>query len=103
MRTANDIYGKKLLQEALDPVGIVALQKSIAPHDEQFSDVYCEPLPDRPPKEQVPHLGLAYEMTAQRCTVEPSSKTPTVQDLRGYARKQLNLHHQLCKDLGDKN
>lgn len=103
MRLIQDVYSKKLLQEALDPVDVVELQKPIAPHDEQYSDVYCQPRPNRPPREEVPHLGLLWDMTAKRCTVEPSSKTPTVNVLRSYARKQLNLHHQLCKDDADEN
>ena len=30
----------------------------------QYSDVFCKPRPNRPPKEQVPHLGALWEMTA---------------------------------------
>lgn len=103
MRSLQDVYSKKLLQEALDPVDAVELQKAIAPHDTLYSDVFCQPRLNRPPREEVPHLGIVWDMTAQTCTIEPSSKTPTVKDLRGYARKQLNLHHQLCKETGDEN
>ena len=101
MRMVEDVFTKKLLQEALDPVDAVELQKPVAPHDTQYSDVFCQPRPMRPAKEQVPHLGVLWEMTASTCTIEPSSKTPTVPELRGLARKQLNLHHQLSKAAGD--
>lgn len=101
MRLYSDVYSKKLLQEALDPVELVELQKPVSPHDSQYCDVFCEPRPERPPKGHVPHLGLLYEMTAATCSIEPCSKTPTVADLRGLARKQLSLHHQLCKAASD--
>src|SRR5688572_15527502 len=98
MRTmVADGFSKTLLQEALDPVDAVELQKPVPSHDDQYSDVFCQPRPNRPPREQVPHLGLLWDMTATVCTIEPCSKTPTLTALRMLARKQLNLHHQLCK------
>ena len=102
MRNVQDVFVKKLLQEALEPVDAVQLQKPIAPHDEQYSDVFCKPLPDRPLRELVPHLGLVWDMTVNLCTIEPCSTTITVAMLRELARKQLSLYHQLCKDAGDR-
>lgn len=101
MRFYRDVYSKKLLQEALDPVDAVEAQKQVAPHDPQYCDLFCQPRTERLPKSQVPHLGVLWEMTAQICTIEPCSKTPTVAELRGLTRKQLNLHHELCKSAGD--
>lgn len=98
MRTmVADGFSKTLLQEALDPVDAVELQKPVPSHDDQYSDVFCQPRPNRPTREQVPYLGLLWDMTATVCTIEPCSKTPTLTALRMLARKQLNLHHQLCK------
>lgn len=101
MRFYRDVYSKKLLQEALDPVDAVEAQKQVAPHDPQYCDLFCQPRVDRLPKSEVLHLGVLWDMTAQICTIEPCSKTPTVTDLRGLARKQLNLHHELCKSASD--
>jgi len=101
MRFAEDAYSKNLLEEALEPVDVVELQKPVDPHDTQYSDVFCEPRPNRPPKEHVPHLGELWEMTAITCSIEHESKTPTVLDLRGLARKQLSLHHLLSKQAAD--
>lgn len=97
MRFLDDLFSKVLLQEALDTVSVVELQKPVVPSDAQYSDVFCEPRPNRLPKSEVPHLGVLWEMTATTCTIEPFSRTPTVADLRALARKQLGLHHQLCK------
>ena len=91
-----DLFAKVLLQEALDVVSEVELQKLVVPSDSQYSDVYCEPRPQRPPKQEVPYLGVLWEMTRTVCTFEPFSQTPTVANLRALARKQLALHHQLC-------
>jgi hypothetical protein len=96
MRFMEDLFAKVLLQEALDVVSEVELQKLVVPSDSQYSDVYCEPRPQRPPKQEVPYLGVLWEMTRTICTFEPFSQTPTVTNLRALARKQLALHHQLC-------
>jgi hypothetical protein len=96
MRFMEDLFAKVLLQEALDVVSEVELQKLVVPSDSQYSDVYCEPRPQRPPKQEVPYLGVLWEMTQTICTFEPFSQTPTVTNLRALARKQLALHHQLC-------
>jgi hypothetical protein len=96
MRFMEDLFAKVLLQEALDVVSEVELQKLVVPSDSQYSDVYCEPRPQRPPKQEVPYLGVLWEMTQTICTFEPFSQTPTVTNLRALASKQLALHHQLC-------
>lgn len=103
MRFLDDLFSKVLLQEALDTVSVVELQKLVVPSDAQYSDVFCEPRPNRPPKSEVPHLGLLWEMTVATCTIEPFSRTPTVADLRALARKQLGLHHQLSKAAEDES
>ena len=101
MRFMEDLFAKVLLQEALDVVSEVELQKLVVPSDSQYSDVYCEPRPQRPPKQEVPYLGVLWEMTRTICTFEPFSQTPTVTNLRALARKQLALHHQLCHAAAD--
>lgn len=101
MRFYRDVYSKKLLQEALDPIDAVEAQKQVAPHDAQYCDLFCQPRHDRPPKAQVPHLGILWDMTTQTCSIEPYTRTPAVAELRGLARKQLNLHHELCKAASD--
>jgi hypothetical protein len=101
MRFMEDLFAKVLLQEALDVVSEVELQKLVVPSDSQYSDVYCEPRPQRPPKQEVPYLGVLWEMTRTVCTFEPFSQTPTVANLRALARKQLALHHQLCHAAAD--
>ncbi len=101
MRMAQDAFGKRLLQEALDPIGAVEVQKPVGPSDPQYSDVFYRPLPNRPPQAQVPHLGVLWLMTVCTCTIEPCSQTLSIADLRGLARKQLSLHHQLCQEAGD--
>jgi hypothetical protein len=58
-----DLFAKVFLQEALDAVSVVELQKLVVASDAQYSDVYCEPRPQRPPKSEVPHLGVLWEMT----------------------------------------
>ncbi len=80
---------------------IPSYQRPVPSHDDQYSDVFCQPRPNRTRREQVPHLGLLWDMTATICTIEPCSKTPTLTALRMLARKQLNLHHQLCKQERD--
>ncbi len=95
MRMFEDVFLKKLLQEALDPIDAVELQKQVAPHDAQHSDVFCRPRPDRPPREEVPHLGELYSMTAVICSIEGWSKTPAVVEFEAMARKQFNLQHEL--------
>jgi len=101
MRMFEDVFLKKLLHEALEPIDAVTLQKQVAPHDAQHSDAFCIPRPDRPPKEEVPHLGELYSMTAVVCTIEGWSKTPTVVEFEAMARKQFNLQHELR--LAEKN
>jgi hypothetical protein len=96
-----DVFLKKLLHEALDPIEEVTLQKQVAPHDAQHSDAFCKPRPDRPPKEQVPHLGELYSMTAVVCSIEGWSETPGVAEFEAMARKQFNLQHELR--LAEKN
>jgi len=53
-RKFEDVFLKKLLQEALDPVDAVELQKQVAPHDPQHSDVFCRPRPTVLPKRSSP-------------------------------------------------
>jgi hypothetical protein len=77
MRFMEDLFAKVLLQEALDVVSEVELQKLVVPSDSQYSDVYCEPRPQRPPKQEVPYLGVLWEMTQTICTFEPFSQTPS--------------------------
>ena len=48
-----DLFAKVLLHEALDVVSEVELQKLVVPSDSQYSDVYCEPRPQRPPKQRL--------------------------------------------------
>lgn len=101
MTALHDLFAKNVLYEALDVVRRSEMEKPIAPLDEQFIDVYCEPLPDAPPPEQVPHLGLLRLMTERRCMLEPFSSSPGVDAIDGDLRKQFNLHHRLRKDLKD--
>lgn len=101
MAALHDLFAKNVLYEALDAVRKSEMEKPIAPLDEQFIDVYCEPLPNPPPPEQVPHLGLLRRMTERRCMLEPFSSSPSVDALDGDLRKQFNLHHRLRKDLKD--
>ena len=102
MRKLLDVYCKHLLQEALDPVDEVELEKPIASPDSQFVDVFCVPRPNRPAPQDVPILGVVWKMSAETCSFEPCSKSPTVNDLRTLGRKQLSLHLQLCKESGNK-
>ena len=97
----HDLYAKNVLYEALDAVRKSEMEKPIAPLDEQFIDVYCEPLPDAPPPEQVPHLGMLRRMTERRCMLEPFSSSPGSDAIKGDLRKQFNLHHRLRKDFKD--
>jgi len=101
MAALHDLYSKNVLYEALDTVRKSEMEKPIAPLDEQFIDVYCEPLPDAPPPEQVPYLGLLRRMTERRCMLEPFSSSPGADVIDAELRKQLNLHHRLRKDLKD--
>lgn len=101
MAALHDLFAKNLLYEALDPVRKSEMEKPIAPLDEQYIDLYCEPLSEAPSAQQVPHLGLLGRMTERRCLLEPFSAPPSVDIIDGGLRKQLNLHHRLRKDLKD--
>ena len=62
MRKLQDVLRKHILREALEPVAVVELEKTIALLDEQRADGYCELRPDRPPDSALPHLGLLRRM-----------------------------------------
>lgn len=99
MRKLHDLLCKHLLREALEPLGVVELEKPVAPLDEQRIDVYCELRPELPPPEAVPHLGLLWRMVEveRRCLIEPFSTTPIVESFDDNLRKKLNLQHALRK------
>jgi hypothetical protein len=104
MRALHDVLTKHLLEEALDPLGTIELEKPVAPLDEQRVDLYFEPRSGSdppPPAEQLLHLGLRRRMTERRCLIEIFSETPSLREVRAGMRKQLNLHHQLCRDLAE--
>jgi hypothetical protein len=101
MAALHDLYAKNLLYEALDVVRKSEMEMPIAPLDEQFIDLYCEPRQGAPPPEAVPYLGLLRRMTERRCMLEPFSQSPSVDAIDGDLRKQWNLHHRLRKDCKD--
>ncbi len=100
MAEQHDLFCKHLLFEALEPISRAEMEKPIAVLDAQYVDLYCEPLPERPSPDQLPHLGLLFRMTEWRCLFEPFSDSPAIDDIDNNLRKQLALHHLLrrgCK------
>lgn len=99
MPKLHDLICKHVLREALDPIGIVELEKPIAPLDEQRIDVYCELRSVLPDPELLPHLGLLRRMAelGPRCMIEPFSGTPSIDNIDDNLRKKFNLHHGLKK------
>lgn len=86
MAALHDLFAKNVLYEALDPIRRSEMEKPIAPLDEQFIDLYCEPLPGTP-SEQAPHLGILRRMTERRCMLEPFSAPPPVDAFDGELRR----------------
>ena len=100
MRALHDFLAKYLLEEALDLLTSVEREKPISATDEQRADLYFEPRPDRPPEHAVPHVGVVWRMSLRRGLVEAFSVSPSLAEVRGCVRKQLNLHHGLSLRLG---
>ena len=100
MRALHDFLTKHLLEEALEPLTAVEREKPISPTDEQRADLYFEPRPDRPPPAAVPHVGIVWHMSLRRGLFEVFSAPPSLAEVRGCVRKQLNLHHGLGLKLG---
>jgi len=96
MHALQEFVSKHILEEALDLLATVEREKAIAPTDEQRADLYFEPRPNRPPLEEIPHIGRPiWRMSERRGIAELCSEPPSVDDAREYVRKQLNLHHGL--------
>lgn len=95
MRAFHDFLTKHLLEEALDLLTNVEREKPISPTDEQRADLCFEPRTDRPPFEAVRHIGVIWRMSQRRGLVEIFSEPPSLGEVRGCVRKQLNLHHGL--------
>jgi len=99
MRKLQDVLRKHILREALEPVAVVELEKTVALLDEQRADGYCELRPDRPPESALPHLGLLRRMAelARRCFIEQYSKTTSTDEADDALRKLFNFYYGLTK------
>ncbi len=98
-RKLQDLLRKHVLREALDPIAIVELEKTVAPLDEQRIDGYCELRAERPPPSELVHLGVMRRMAEleKRSMVEQFSGTTTVDAIDDLLRKKFHLHHSLKK------
>ena len=99
MLKLRDLLCKHVLQNALEPIATVELEKPVPALDEQRIDVYCELRAELPPPETVSYLGLLRRMAEveRRFLIEPFSATPSVEQLDDLLRKKFNLQHALKK------
>ena len=65
-----------VLREALEPVAVVELEKTVALLDEQRADGYCELRSDRPPEGALPHLGISPDPFRPQYAERPDMVVP---------------------------
>ena len=105
MRLLADVYSKKLLQEALDPVNTVDLEAPIAPHDgrvlwQEASLIDPERLDIRavPDPERATHISVTPEALVQNAAADGlvEQKQPEQVAAGGASASHLGLKGQLA-------
>ena len=95
MPTHHDRISKYVLEQALLPAGIVALEKPVAAANERRFDVHFVPSPDRRPESELePHARLLCRMTLRESLMEIYCSTPGIETLRSCVGKHFDLHRE---------